>query len=133
MPATKPTSGPDSAPATTGDDTPKTNPAAATAPKPDAVAVDEVPPGRLAAGTYEYVWPIPTQYLDVPLTARPVDPGQPAVPADGDKPETPAIPPTPATVFDWPFGAPNDGRWQPTRKKPNQVADNDAAPLVSEE
>jgi hypothetical protein len=65
-----------------------------------------VPPGRLPAGTYQYTGSLPTQYLDVPLTARP---------ADGDQP---------ATVFAWPFSAPDDGRWEPTKKKPNQQPDN---------
>jgi hypothetical protein len=85
-----------------------------------------VPDGRLPAGVYQFTGSIATQYLDVPVTARPADPGRPA---DGDDP---GAPPTPATVFDWPFSAPADGRWEPTKKKPNQVADN-AAPLTSEE
>lgn len=78
-------------------------PSSATAPR---TAKADVPADRLPAGTYQYVGALPTQYLDVPLTARP---------ADGDRP---------ATVFAWPLGAPADGRWAPTKKKPNQVADN---------
>ena len=79
---------------------------------PDTPA-NEVPPGRQPAGVYEFTGPIPTLYLEVPLTARP---------ADEDNP---------ATVFDWPFSAPDDGRWQPTKKKPNQLPDN--APADPEE
>lgn len=79
---------------------------------------DEIPEGRLPAGVYEFVGTIPTQYLDVPLTARPEDPGRDAT---GDEA---AVPATPATVFDWPFHAPGDGRWKPSKKKPNQQPDN---------
>lgn len=87
--------------------------------KPTTAAPEQTPgavpiPGLLPAGIYEFTGPYATQYLHVPLTARPAG-------VDG-----------PATVFDWPFGAPDDGRWQLTRKKPNQVADN-AAPLSPEE
>jgi hypothetical protein len=89
----------------------KTTEAAPVLTEPGAV---DVPAGRQPAGTYEFAGPIATQYLEVPLTARP---------ADGD---------APATVFDWPFSAPDDGRWVASKKKPNQVADN-AAPLTSEE
>lgn len=97
-----------------------------------ATAPDEVPEGRLPAGVYEFVGPLPTQYLEVPLTARPEDPGRDAIEATDDTPAVPAVPATPATVFDWPFSAPGDGRWKPSKKKPNQVADN-AAPLSTEE
>lgn len=72
----------------------------------------EVPPGRLAPGVYAYTPPFESVYLEVPLTARPAQPDLPA----------------PATVFDWQQGAPADGRWTPTRSKPNQAADN-AAPI----
>jgi hypothetical protein len=108
---------PDSAPA--ADDTPKktTTPAA----EPKQTNAPEVPEGRLPAGVYEFTGTIPTHYLDVPLTARPADPGQPA---EGDDPGTPAVP---ATVFDWAFSAPHDGRWQPSKKKPNQKPDNAGA------
>ncbi|MFI8535332.1 hypothetical protein ACIGMX_34445 [Streptomyces aquilus] len=93
------------------------------APEPETPAAakptpDEVPAGRLPAGVYEFTGPVPTQYLEVPLTARPAVEGRPAT---DDEPEVPA---SPATVFDWPLSAPDDGRWKPTRKKPNQQPDN---------
>lgn len=75
-------------------------------PAAEATPADEVPAGRLAAGVYEFTGAVATQYLEVPLTARPAT-------DDG-----------PATVFDWPFSAPDDGRWKPTRRKPNQLPDN---------
>jgi hypothetical protein len=96
-----------------------------TAPAPSEPELEAVPAGRLAAGVYEFTGPIATQYLEVPLTARPADPGRPA--ADDE----PAIAATPATVFDWQFSAPGDGRWAPTKKKPNQQPDN--APALPEE
>lgn len=65
-------------------------------------------------GVYEYTYFADCVYPHVPLSARA------------------ATPDTPATVFDWPFGPPQDGRWAPTSKKPNQAADN-AGPLTSEE
>lgn len=123
MPA-KPAQEPERTPAPAR--TPETDTPAHADPEPDKAAADEVPEGRLPAGVYEFVGTIPTQYLDVPLTARPADPGQDATD------DTPAVPATPATVFDWPFSAPDDGRWKPSKKKPNQVADN-AAPLSTEE
>ncbi|MGW2692330.1 hypothetical protein ACWC3Y_10765 [Streptomyces sp. NPDC001296] len=64
-------------------------------------------------GVYEYTHFADCVYPHVPLTCR-------AATAD-----------TPATVFDWPFGPPDDGRWTKTRKKPNQAADN--APALSSE
>lgn len=112
----------------TKDEKPEPTPAKTT-PEPAAVAdkpkADEVPPGRLPAGVYEFTGPIATHYLDVPLTAYPADEGRPA---DGDDPGVPA---SPATVFEWPFSAPDDGRWQPSKKKPNQLPDN--APANPEE
>lgn len=90
-----------------------------TATEPAAVGdPDEVPKGRLPAGVYEFVGTVPTQYLEVPLTARPENPGRDATD------DTPVVPATPATVFDWPFSAPGDGRWKPSKKKPNQQPDN---------
>jgi hypothetical protein len=76
------------------------------------------PQGRLPAGAYEFVGPLPTQYLEVPLTARPetTRPGRHRRRACRPRP--------PATVFDWPFSAPGDGRWKPSKKKPNQQPDN---------
>jgi hypothetical protein len=102
----------------------------ADAPGPDTTAPkaaadpDEVPEGRLPAGVYEFVGTLATQYLDVPLTAHPEIPGRDAT---DDEPAVPAIP---ATVFHWPFSAPGDGRWKPSKKKPNQQPDN--APADSE-
>lgn len=105
-------------------------PAAARTPEPAAVPEpdkatpqtsaepDEVPEGRLPAGVYEFVGTVPTQYLDVPLTAHPEIPGRDATDDEG------AVPAVPATVFDWPFHAPGDGRWKPSKKKPNQQPDN---------
>jgi len=107
------------------DPTPAAKPATETAPAPVEPGAVAVPAGRQPPGAYEFTGPIATQYLEVPLTARPADPGTPATDYE------PGRPPTPATVFDWPFSAPDDGRWQPTKRKPNQVADN--APPVSEE
>lgn len=75
---------------------------------------------------YEYTAGFDTVYLAVPLTAHPE---RPAVPGDDD---TPAVPAQPATVYAWPDGPPEDGRWQPTRKKPNQAPDN-AGPAITEE
>jgi hypothetical protein len=83
-----------------------------------AAATDDVPEGRLPAGVYEFTGTLPTQYLEVPLTARPEDPGRDATDDEA------AVPATPATVFDWPFSAPGDGRWKPSKKKPNQLPDN---------
>lgn len=100
MPAKTPP--PDQTPAT--DAHAEERPAAA--PEP---TTPDVPPGRLPAGTYLYTGSLPTQYLEVPLTAHP---------ADDDRP---------ATVFEWPFTAPDDGRWEPTKKKPNQLPDNTPA------
>ncbi|AEW92933.1 MULTISPECIES: hypothetical protein [Streptomycetaceae] len=96
------TSPPDTAPEATITATDVPEPVPATeppAPKP-------TPPGRLAPGVYAYTAPYTTVYLDVPLTAHP---------ATGT---------TPATVFNWAAGAPDDGRWEPTASPPNQQADN---------
>lgn len=98
--------------------TPAATPAAQAAlPKADAAEPD-VPAGRQPAGVYEFTGPLATQYLEVPLTARPESPGRDAT--DNE----PAVPATAATVFDWPFSAPDDGRWKPSKKKPNQLPDN---------
>lgn len=117
---------PERTPATTR--TPEQAKAAPDTPTPEKAeaATDDVPEGRLPAGVYEFTGTVATQYLDVPLTTRPADPGRPATD------DEPAVPAMPATVFDWPFSAPGDGRWEPSKKKPNQVADN-AAPLSTEE
>lgn len=108
MPA-KPAQEPERTPATTSPETAAAEPAKTSAAK---TAKDDVPEGRLPAGVYEFTGALPTQYLEVPLTAHP---------ADGDRA---------ATVFDWPFTAPDDGRWEPTKKKPNQLPDN--APAIPE-
>lgn len=93
-------------------DTPKpvTEPPTETAPSEDEVPAPTGPP----PGVYEYTHFADCVYPHVPLSCRAA--------TDGVE----------ATVFDWPSGVPDDGRWAPTTKKPNQVADN-AAPLVSEE
>ncbi|RXS84242.1 hypothetical protein EST92_11840 [Streptomyces sp. TM32] len=85
---------------------------------PELVAAPQDQDGP-APGVYEYVHPTACVYPHVPLTAYPVREAD-----DGKE--------LPATVFDWPFGPPNDGRWAKTRKsKPNQAADN--APALSSE
>lgn len=112
---------PERTPATTTRTTGTDTPAAATEPAKSAdkaAEPDEVPEGRLPAGVYEFTGTLPTQYLEVPLTARPETPGRDAT---DDEPAVPAIP---ATVFDWPVSAPGDGRWKPSKKKPNQQPDN---------
>lgn len=79
-----------------------------------------------APAAYEYTAGFDTVYVHVPLTAHPERPAE-----LGDD-STPAVPGQPATVFAWPDGPPEDGRWQPTRKRPNQAPDN-AGPLNPEE
>lgn len=103
------------------DPAPDTAAAAAPEPSPGAAAVPGGP-----GGAYQFTGLLPTQYLHVPLTARPAAEAVAGTDAD------PGSPARPATVFDWPDGPPQDGRWTRTRLKPNQAADN-AAPLVSEE
>lgn len=119
MPA-KPAQEPERTPAATRA-TEATTPEPATPEPAPAADPVEVPEGRLPAGTYEFVGTLPTQYLDVPITARPEDPGRDATD------DEPAVPATPATIFDWPFSAPGDGRWKPSKKKPNQQPDNTPA------
>lgn len=79
-----------------------------TAEAPTHVGASDVP------AAFEYTAGFATVYVAVPLTARP---------ADGQRP---------ATVYAWPDGPPQDGRWAPTTKTPNQAADN-AGPLNPEE
>lgn len=119
MPA-KPAQEPERTPATSRTTDTVSEPAAAAEPAkaPAKEPADEVPVGRLPAGVYEFVGTVPTQYLEVPLTARPETPGRDATD------DEPAVPASPATVFAWPFSAPGDGRWKPSRKKPNQLPDN---------
>lgn len=88
---------------------PSSKPAKDTDPAPAADV-----PAPTQPGAYEYSHYADSVYSHVPLTAR-------AATAD-----------TAATVFAWPFGPPDDGRWRPTTKKPNQAADN-AGPLINEE
>jgi hypothetical protein len=120
MPAKPAAEEPERTPAPTRTTEPATPDAAKAAEKPD-----EVPEGRLPAGVYEFTGTLPTQYLEVPLTARPETPGRDATD------DEPASPDVPATIFDWPFSAPGDGRWKPSKKKPNQLPDN--APADPEE
>jgi hypothetical protein len=101
---TEPTAQPEEAAA------PATDTPAPPAPEPAAAPA----PAGPAPGPYEYAHFTDCVYPHVPLTAR-------AATAD-----------TPATVFDWPFGPPDDGRWTPTRKSPNQAADNTPAPSSEE-
>jgi hypothetical protein len=77
---------------------------AATAPAADTPVAPAPAPVR--PGVYEYTHFTDCVYPHVPLTAR-------AATADRA-----------ATVFAWPFGPPEDGRWTPTSKTPNQAADN---------
>ncbi|MGR3875809.1 hypothetical protein ACUXZZ_45570 (plasmid) [Streptomyces graminifolii] len=77
-------------------------------------AAEDAAPVGPPPGVYEYRHFADCTYPHVPLSCRA------------------ATESTDATVYDWPFGPPDDGRWAPTTKTPNQVADN-AAPLVSEE
>jgi hypothetical protein len=63
---------------------------------------------------FEYIAGHDTVYVSVPLTAHPADHRGPA------------------TVYAWPNGAPEDGRWQPTTLQPNQAPDN-AGPQNVEE
>lgn len=77
-------------------------------------------------GVYEFTHFADCVYPHVPLTCRAARPERPATDDDPGEPEVKA------TVFDWPFGPPDDGRWTKTRKKPNQNPDN-AGPLTSEE
>jgi hypothetical protein len=101
-------------------------PADTAQPEGDAPAAEPARTDRLEPGVYEYIHPVDCVYPHVPLTAKAARPGSPAT-DDG-----PGEPATAATVFDWPFGPPGDGRWVKTRKKPNQAPDN-APPLTAEE
>lgn len=92
-------------------ETPQPEEAAAPAAEPTAAAPG---PSGPDPGVYEFTYFADCVYPHVPLTCR-------AATAD-----------TPATVFDWPFGPPDDGRWTKTRKKPNQAADNMPAPSSEE-
>ena len=98
---------------------------------PEGVTPDEKPaadpaPVEDPMEVAEYIAGFDTVYLAVPLTAHPA---RPAIPG-GDTTEP--VPAQPATVYAWPDGMPQDGRWQPTRKQPNQAPDN-AGPVTVEE
>ncbi|MFG3287258.1 hypothetical protein ACGF3G_00340 [Streptomyces sp. NPDC048179] len=80
----------------------------------DPAPAEPVPAGVEPGGAYEFTHFADCVYPHVPLTARA------------------ATPDAPATVFDWPFGPPADGRWTKTTRTPNQAADN-AGPLTHEE
>lgn len=77
-------------------------------------------------GVYEFTHFADCVYPHVPLSCHAARPERPATDSDPGEPEVRA------TVFDWPFGPPDDGRWTKTRKKPTQRADNEP-PLSSEE
>lgn len=118
-------------PASKGAQTDAAAPSTTEAPAGQAGAPSVPEPATPAAGgVFEYVAPFTTVY-HLPLTAHPLVPAVPPVEASGDDPGSPGSPQVPATVFAWPDGPPDD-RWAPTRKKPNQAADN-AAPLTSTE
>ncbi|MCI3277655.1 hypothetical protein [Streptomyces cylindrosporus] len=125
QPETPPAAAQDTTPAEPAD-TEETPPAAAPEPTPDEAVDPEQPTGLLDPGVYEYTHVSDCVYPHVPLTARAARPERPAT---DDDPGAPAVA---ATVFDWAFGAPDDGRWTPTRKKPNQAADNEPAPSSEE-
>ena len=96
-------------------ETPQPEEAAAPAAEPTTTAPEPAPePTSPEPGAYEYTYFADCVYPSVPLTARA------------------AVGETPSTVFDWPFGPPDDGRWTKTRKKPNQAADNEPAPSSEE-
>lgn len=103
---------------------PDTQPAASTGPQEPT----SEPSGGPEPGVYEYTHSADCVYPQVPLTARAA---RPARDPDSDIPGDEGEPAVTATVFDWPFGPPDDGRWTKTRKKPTQGADNE--PALSEE
>lgn len=86
----------------------------APAPAPVAEPVEAPAPAGPPPGVYAYSHFADCVYPHVPLSAR-------AATAEA-----------PATIFDWPFGPPDDGRWTPTSKRPNQAADNEPAPSSEE-
>lgn len=102
-------------------------------PAPDTTAEAPAHSGASpSSDAYVYTAPFETIYLAVPLTARPAAPAVAARDATDTHPAQAAIPARPATVYAWPDGAPDDGRWQPTLLPPNQAADN-AGPFSEEE
>ncbi|MHB9861978.1 hypothetical protein [Streptomyces sp. YIM S03343] len=83
-------------------------------PQPDEAAAPATADTPAGPAAYEYTHYADCVYPHVPLTARA------------------ATPDTPATVYAWPAGPPDDGRWAPTSKNPNQHADNAPAPSSEE-
>jgi hypothetical protein len=106
--------------------TPQPEEPATPAAEPDTEAPAVTEPSGPEPGVYEFTHYADCVYPHVPLTCRAARPERPATDDDPGEPEVKA------TVFDWPFGPPDDGRWTKTRKKPNQNPDN-AGPLTSEE
>jgi hypothetical protein len=106
--------------------TPQPKEAAAPAPEPDAETPATTEPAGPEPGVYEFTHFNDCVYPHVPLTCHAARPERPATD------DAPGEPEVKATVFDWPFGPPDDGRWSPTKKKPTQAADN-AGPLTTEE
>ncbi|MFE2712213.1 hypothetical protein ACFXKI_09545 [Streptomyces mirabilis] len=105
--------------------TPQPEEPATPAAEPEAEAAVIEPTGP-EPGVYEFTYGADCVYPHVPLTCRAARPERPATEDEPGEPEVKA------TVVDWPFGPPDDGRWTKTRKKPNQRADNEP-PLSSEE
>lgn len=104
--------------------TPQPDETAAAAESSTVPAPDE--PSGPEPGVYEYTHFADCVYPHVPLTCRAERPTRPATDDD------PGDPGAPATIFEWPFGPPDDGRWTKTRRKPNQAADNAPAPSSEE-
>lgn len=113
---------------------PAKDPTPAPAPQPEHAApptteptpAPEAAPRGPEPGVYEYTHYADCVYPHVPLTCRAARPERPATDTD------PGEPAVAATVYAWPFGPPDDGRWTKTRKKPNQAADNAPAPSSEE-
>jgi hypothetical protein len=106
---------PNAKPAKDTEPTPQPEPSVVPAvPAPAPAAVEAPQPAGPPPGVYAYSHFADCVYPHVPLSAR-------TATAD-----------TPATIYDWPFGPPDDGRWTPTSKSPNQAADNEPAPSSEE-
>ena len=129
QPETPPAAAPDTTPASP---VPAPAESATAGAEPEPQAGIEEPTGLLEPGVYEYAHVSDCVYPHVPLTAHAAHPEIAERPASGDEPGDPGGPAVDATVFHWAFGAPDDGRWTPTRKKPNQAADNEPAPSSEE-
>ncbi|MFI8459027.1 hypothetical protein [Kitasatospora sp. NPDC085464] len=108
------------------DDSAQTAPAAAPASAAEpATKATEAPSQANGPAAYQYTGAVELVYVAVPLTARPALPARPSTDDD------PGAPATPATVFAWPDGPPDDGRWTPTAEPPNQNPDNEPQPGAS--